>query len=87
MITPNVTMKLEGKYYEAFRSFALRSEATTTTENIKRIIETLPEFKSFSGIPDVNPPSVKTDITKSAESSQGKKPPNLPGKIPDDEAA
>ena len=52
MITQNVSVKLEGKHYEAFRSFALRSLATTTSENLKRLIETLPEFKNLLNIQD-----------------------------------
>jgi hypothetical protein len=43
-------MKLEGRHYEAFRAFALRSTAKTTTENIKRLIETLPEYQGLFNI-------------------------------------
>ena len=50
MIAPNISMKLEGRHYEAFRAFALRTEAKTSTENLKRLIETLPEFKSLLNI-------------------------------------
>ena len=52
-------MKLEGRHYEAFRAFALRSGAKTTTENIKRLIEILPEFKSLLNIHENANPSVE----------------------------
>lgn len=59
MIAQNISMKLEGRHYEAFRAFALRSGAKTTTENIKRIIEILPEFKSLLNIHENANPSVE----------------------------
>jgi len=59
MIAQNISMKLEGRHYEAFRAFALRSGARTTTENVKRLIETLPEYQSLLNIHVNANPSVE----------------------------
>ena len=54
MIGQNVHIKLEGKYYAAFVAFAERSNAATSKENFKRLIECLPEFKSLADLHNSN---------------------------------
>jgi len=73
MIAQNISTKLDGRHYEAFRSFALRSMAKTSTGNVKRLIETLPEFQNLLNIHENANPSVKSSekATPSEVSCQG----------------
>lgn len=71
MIAQNISTKLKGRHYEAFRSFALRSGANTSIENFKRLIETLPEFQNLLSIPVMNSPSVKPDSITPVPDRQG----------------
>lgn len=50
MIAQNVAMKLEGTHLLSFQAFGQRVAAKTTPEAMKRLIETLPEFKQLSAI-------------------------------------
>jgi len=50
MIAQNINIKLEAMHYEAFRAFALRSRAKTSTENLKCLIEMLPEYRNLESI-------------------------------------
>lgn len=67
MIAPNLSMKLTGRHYESFRDFALRSGAKTTTENVKRLIETLPEHECLLNIHEATLSSnnVDSSVTES----------------------
>ena len=71
MIAPNISVKLEGRHYEAFRAFALRSCAVTSTDNLKRLIETLPEFQSLLNIHEnANSSGELTHLNKDESPSQ-----------------
>ncbi len=75
MIAPTLSIKLEGRYYEAFRSFALRSGANTSTENLKRLIETLPEYKNLLNIHEnANPLREVQDSTTNGIEKQANNP-------------
>lgn len=71
MIAQTISMKLNGRHYEAFRSFALRSGATTTTENVKRLIESLPEYKSLLNIHENDDQSIRNHCNKTDDGCQG----------------
>lgn len=45
-------MKLTGLHFEAFKAYAFRSEAKTSTANIFHLIESTPEFQALKKIND-----------------------------------
>lgn len=74
MIAQTISQKLEGRHYEAFRSFALRSGAVTSRDNLKRLIETLPEYRSLlnihEGTPEAGPGAEIPELQKSSVNTE-----------------
>lgn len=57
-------VELVGTYKSAFFAFAERIHANTTVEAVKKLIETLPEFKALINISDVSNQSDSGDNSK-----------------------
>lgn len=71
MISCNINMKLPDAHLEALKGFADRCHAVTTTDAIKRLIETLPEYNSSTDLRDDTNPSLQPENTSKDNQCQG----------------